>query len=94
MNRSIVQSSEPILLVGGGTSNPDVLNALLADCRRHVAADSGADTLLRHGSDEQKRRYLPEIASGALRLQSMAVTEPTTSKAAKLTPRIKFLIRK
>jgi acyl-CoA dehydrogenase len=35
-------------------------------------------TLLRHGSDAQKRRYLPAIASGALRLQSMAVTEPTT----------------
>jgi acyl-CoA dehydrogenase len=35
-------------------------------------------TLLRHGSAEQKRRYLPKIASGELRLQSMAVTEPTT----------------
>ena len=35
-------------------------------------------TLLRHGSAEQKRRYLPRIASGELRLQSMAVTEPTT----------------
>ena len=35
-------------------------------------------TLLRHGSHEQKQRYLPRIASGALRLQSMAVTEPTT----------------
>ncbi len=35
-------------------------------------------TLLRHGSEEQKRRYLPKIASGELRLQSMAVTEPTT----------------
>jgi acyl-CoA dehydrogenase len=33
-------------------------------------------TLLRHGSDEQKARYLPEIASGALRLQAFAVTEP------------------
>ena len=35
-------------------------------------------TLLRHGSEEQKRRYLPKIAAGKLRLQSMAVTEPTT----------------
>jgi acyl-CoA dehydrogenase len=35
-------------------------------------------TLLRHGSEEQKRKYLPKIATGELRLQSMAVTEPTT----------------
>ncbi|MDR5814151.1 MULTISPECIES: acyl-CoA dehydrogenase family protein [unclassified Caballeronia] len=35
-------------------------------------------TLLRHGSTEQKQRYLPKIASGELRLQSMGVTEPTT----------------
>ena len=35
-------------------------------------------TLLRHGSEEQKRRYLPKIASGELRLQSMGVTEPST----------------
>jgi acyl-CoA dehydrogenase len=35
-------------------------------------------TLLRHGSDQQKKLYLPKIASGQLRLQSMAVTEPTT----------------
>ncbi|PLZ02421.1 acyl-CoA dehydrogenase [Burkholderia sp. WAC0059] len=35
-------------------------------------------TLLRHGSQEQKTRYLPKIASGELRLQSMGVTEPTT----------------
>ena len=35
-------------------------------------------TLLRHGSDAQKKMYLPKIASGELRLQSMAVTEPTT----------------
>jgi len=35
-------------------------------------------TLLRHGSSEQKQKYLPKIASGELRLQSMAVTEPTT----------------
>ncbi|HET6182683.1 MAG TPA: acyl-CoA dehydrogenase family protein [Acetobacteraceae bacterium] len=35
-------------------------------------------TLLRHGSAEQKRRYLPEIAAGRLRLQAFGVTEPTT----------------
>jgi acyl-CoA dehydrogenase len=35
-------------------------------------------TVLRHGSDEQKARYLSRIASGALRLQAFAVTEPTT----------------
>ena len=33
-------------------------------------------TLLRHGSDEQKSRYLPAIAQGKLRLQAFAVTEP------------------
>jgi acyl-CoA dehydrogenase len=33
-------------------------------------------TLLRHGSAEQKRRFLPAIAAGELRLQSMGVTEP------------------
>src|SRR6266576_1676943 len=35
-------------------------------------------TLLRHGSEAQKQLYLPKIAAGKLRLQSMAVTEPTT----------------
>src|SRR5262249_44611537 len=34
-------------------------------------------TILRHGSDEQKERYLPQIASGELRLQAFGVTEPT-----------------
>ena len=34
-------------------------------------------TLLRHGSEAQKREYLPKIASGALRLQAFGVTEPT-----------------
>lgn len=36
------------------------------------------NVLVRHGSEAQKRHYLPQIASGRLRLQSMAVTEPTT----------------
>ena len=34
-------------------------------------------TLLRHGSDEQKRRFLPKIAAGELRLQAFGITEPT-----------------
>ncbi|MCF8480960.1 MAG: acyl-CoA/acyl-ACP dehydrogenase [Rhodospirillum sp.] len=36
------------------------------------------NTLIRHGSEEQRRTYLPRIASGELRLQSMGVTEPST----------------
>ena len=45
-------------------------------------------TLLRHGSEEQKRRYLPEIATGRLRLQAFGVTEPTTgSDTTKLKTR-------
>ena len=35
-------------------------------------------TLLRHGSEEQKRRLLPAIARGEIRLQAFGVTEPTT----------------
>ncbi|MBS01836.1 MAG: acyl-CoA dehydrogenase [Gammaproteobacteria bacterium] len=35
-------------------------------------------SVLRHGNDEQKKAYLPKIASGELRLQSFGVTEPTT----------------
>jgi acyl-CoA dehydrogenase len=34
-------------------------------------------TLIRHGSEEQRQKYLPRIAAGELRLQSMGVTEPT-----------------
>src|ERR671921_490962 len=45
-------------------------------------------TLLRHGSPEQKQRYLPGIASGELRLQAFGVTEPTTgSDTTKLKTR-------
>ena len=35
-------------------------------------------TILRHGSEEQKRKYLPKIATGELRLQAFGVTEPTS----------------
>jgi acyl-CoA dehydrogenase len=45
-------------------------------------------TLLRHGNAEQKQRYLPQIASGELRLQAFGVTEPTTgSDTTKLKTR-------
>ena len=48
-------------------------------------------TLLRHGSERQKRQYLPEIASGSLRLQAFGVTEPTSGTdtgALKTTARL------
>lgn len=48
-------------------------------------------TLLRHGSEAQKQTYLPKIASGELRLQSMGVTEPTTGTD---TTRIKTTARR
>ena len=35
------------------------------------------NTLIRHGSEEQRRTYLPKIASGELRLQSIGITKPT-----------------
>ena len=45
-------------------------------------------TLLRHGSETQKQRWLPQIASGKLRLQAFAVTEPSTgSDTTKLKTR-------
>ncbi|HEX5281529.1 MAG TPA: acyl-CoA dehydrogenase family protein [Micropepsaceae bacterium] len=45
-------------------------------------------TLLRHGSDAQKRQYLPKIASGELRLQAFAVTEPDAgSESTRLSTR-------
>ena len=47
-------------------------------------------TILRHGSDEQKQRWLPQIASGELRLQAFAVTEPNVgSDTTKIQTRAK-----
>jgi acyl-CoA dehydrogenase len=48
-------------------------------------------TILRHGSPEQKERYLPRIASGELRLQAFGVTEPTVGSD---TPSIKTTARR
>jgi acyl-CoA dehydrogenase len=46
-------------------------NAAAAHAQMYVMG-----TLLRHGSEEQKRRYLPRVASGEIRLQAFGVTEP------------------
>ncbi len=70
---------------GGGGLGVTEASVILEEINRS-GANSGAchaqmyimGTLLRHGSDEQKLRYLPDIAAGRLRLQSFAVTEPTT----------------
>jgi len=70
---------------GGGGLNVTEASVILEEVNRS-GANSGAchaqmyimGALLRHGSEEQKQRYLPGIASGELRLQSFAVTEPTT----------------
>jgi acyl-CoA dehydrogenase len=68
---------------GGGGLGVTEASVILEEVNRS-GANSGAchaqmyimGTLLRHGSAEQKQRYLPKIASGELRLQSFAVTEP------------------
>jgi acyl-CoA dehydrogenase len=70
---------------GGGGLNVTEASVILEEINRS-GANSGAchaqmyimGALLRHGAEEQKRKYLPAIASGELRLQSFAVTEPTT----------------
>ena len=70
---------------GGGGLGVTEASVILEEINRS-GANSGAchaqmyimGALVRHGSEAQKRKYLPDIASGALRLQSFAVTEPTT----------------
>src|SRR3954470_10696299 len=70
---------------GGGGLGIQEAAVILEEINR-CGANSGAchaqmyvmGTLLRHGSPAQKQRYLPRIASGDLRLQSFAVTEPTS----------------
>ena len=70
---------------GGGGLSVTEASVILEEINRS-GANSGAchaqmyimGALLRHGSEEQKRQYLPGIAAGNLRLQSFAVTEPTT----------------
>ena len=70
---------------GGSGLNLAAASAILEEI--HASGGNGAachaqmytmGTILRHGSDAQKERYLPLIASGELRLQAFGVTEPTS----------------
>ena len=67
---------------GLGLAEASVIMEEINRCGGNAGACHGQmynmGTLLRHGSEAQKREYLPKIASGELRLQSMGVTEPTT----------------
>jgi acyl-CoA dehydrogenase len=68
---------------GGAGMDMGAACAVLEEIQ-HSGANGGAchaqmytmGTLLRHGSDKQKQQYLPDIASGELRLQAFGVTEP------------------
>ena len=70
----------------GGSGLPLTAASVIMEEINRSGGNSGAchgqmyvmGCLLRHGSDAQKQRWLPGIASGELRMQSMAVTEPTT----------------
>jgi acyl-CoA dehydrogenase len=68
----------------GGSGLPLSAAAAILEEIHHSGGNGGAchaqiyimGTLLRHGSEAQKRKYLPRIASGELRLQAFGVTEP------------------
>lgn len=69
----------------GGSGLPLSMGAEILTAIHEFGGNAGAchaqmytmGTVLRHGSDEQKQKYLPSIASGDLRLQAFGVTEPT-----------------
>jgi acyl-CoA dehydrogenase len=67
---------------GLGLAEASVVMEEINRCGGNAGACHGQmynmSTLLRHGSETQKQFYMPKIASGEWRLQSMAVTEPTT----------------
>ena len=70
----------------GGSGLPIRAGAVILETIHAAGCSAGAchaqmymmGTVLRHGSDEQKHRYLPDIAAGKLRLQAFGVSEPTT----------------
>src|SRR4029078_1974293 len=67
---------------GLGLTEASVIMEEINRCGGNAGAVHGQmynmGTLLRNGSEAQKRKYLPDIAAGKLRIQSMAGTEPTT----------------
>jgi acyl-CoA dehydrogenase len=67
---------------GLGVSEASVILEEIHSCGGNAAACHAQmyimGTLLRHGSDAQKREYLPRVADGSLRLQAFGVTEPNT----------------
>jgi acyl-CoA dehydrogenase len=67
---------------GLGLAEASVIMEEINRCGGNAGACHGQmynmNTLLRHGSQAQKQKYMPKIATGEMRLQSMAVTEPTT----------------
>lgn len=83
----------------GGAGLPLSAGAAILEEIQRTGGNAGAchaqmytmGTLLRHGSDAQKRAYLPGIANGSLRLQAFGVTEPTSGTdtgALKTTARL------
>jgi acyl-CoA dehydrogenase len=80
----------------GGSGLPLSAAAAILEEIHHTGCNGAAchaqmyimGTLLRHGNAEQKKQYLPKIATGELRLQAFGVTEPTTgSDTTKLKTR-------
>jgi alkylation response protein AidB-like acyl-CoA dehydrogenase len=70
----------------GGSGLPLSAAAAILEEMHHAGCNASAchaqmyvmGTLLRHGSDAQRQKYLPKIASGEIRLQAFGVTEPTS----------------
>ena len=66
------------LPVRGGAVILETINATGCNASPGHAQMYTMGTVLRHGSEEQKKHFLPKIASGELRLQAFGVTEPTS----------------
>ena len=66
------------LPVRGGAGILETINRMGCSAAAGHAQMYTMGTILRHGSKEQKAKFLPKLASGELRLQAFGVTEPTT----------------